>query len=94
MIGNISGSPQVYLPQYNNSAKLGGESLNNFDVEDKAIISAQAKILNELDKFNAGEGNEIDLAMAASMGKIQVEAEAKVIKTKNEMMGTILNMME
>jgi len=67
------------------------EPLNSFEKEDEAIISAQAKILNELERFNSGEGNELDLAVACITGKHQVEAVAKVIKTKNEMMDSIFD---
>jgi len=93
MIGSIGNSQEVCFPQYNNSGRSGG-SLLNFDIEDKAIISTQAKILNELEKFNAGEGNEIDLALATTMGKVQVEAAVTVIKTKDEMMDAIMEIVD
>lgn len=67
------------------------ESLNSFEDEDEAIISAQAKLLNELDRYNSGQGNEIDLAVACITSKTEVAANARVIETKKEMMDTILD---
>jgi hypothetical protein len=93
MIGNITGSQEVQFPQYSNPGRPAG-SLLNFDVEDEAIISAQAKILNELEKFNAGAGNELDLALATVMGEIQVEAAATVIKTKDEMVAAVMDIID
>jgi hypothetical protein len=93
MIQAVGNSQQINSVQYSNSSG-SHKSLTNFDVEDEAIISSQAKILNELEKYNSGDGNEIDLTLACKMGEVQVEAAAKVIKTKNEMMGTIMDMME
>ena len=93
MIGSISGSQEVHFPQYSNPGRHCG-SLLNFDVEDEAIISAQAKILNELEKFNAGAGNELELALASVTGEIQVEAAATVIKTKDEMMDAVMDIID
>ncbi len=93
MIGSINGSQGVYFAQYENYPAPKG-SLLNFDTEDEAIISARARILNELERFNAGEGNEVDLALATAMGKIQVEAAATVINAKEEMMDAIMGIIE
>ena len=68
------------------------ESLTSFDVEDNAIISSQAKMLNELDKFNTGEGNAVNLAVSSVMSKITVSAEANVIQAKINMIDDILDM--
>lgn len=62
--------------------KFSSVSLNNFDIEDKAIISAQAKMLNELDKYNSGSGNEVDLALAQVQSKIHIGAVVNVINAK------------
>lgn len=67
------------------------EPLNSFDTEDQAIISSEAKLLNELDKYNAGQSNEIDLAVTCITSKNHVKAVARVIKTKKEMLDTILD---
>lgn len=91
MIESIGQTPQLQDVQPT-SYKRPVSSLTNFDLEDQAIISAQAKILNELEKFNAGEGNEFELAVANITGKIQVEAAVNVIKTKDEMMDTLMEM--
>lgn len=93
MIESIGSTTQAYSLQYS-GPKPETASLMNFSVEDKAIISAQAKILNELEKFNAGEGNEVDLALAATMGRLQTEASVNVIKTKDEMMEAVLDIIE
>ncbi len=92
MIESINNSGQINSIQFSHSYR-GGSGLLNFDIEDQAIISAQAKILNELEKFNAGEGNEIELALASIMGEIQVEASANVIKAKDEMMDAIMDIL-
>lgn len=97
MINEITGNsniPKIYAPS---GIKLQTDNtysstLNNFDLEDKAIISAQAKMLNEMDKYNAGTGNEIDLAVSQILGKSQVEACANVINTKKEMFNSILKL--
>jgi len=91
MIESINNSVQISNIQPSHSYK-GGSVLLDFDIEDQAIISSQAKILNELEKFNAGEGNEVELALATVMGEVQVEASANVIKAKNEMMDAIMDM--
>lgn len=93
MIGNVSSIQGTCLPEYSGTKRATG-SLLNFETEDEAIISAQAKILNELERFNAGEGNELDLALATTMGELQIEAVATVIKTKDEMMDSIMEIVD
>jgi len=68
--------------------------LTSFDVEDQAIISAQAKLLNELEKFNSGEGDIVNLAVQSAISELTVTANANVINTKKEMMDTILDIMD
>lgn len=70
------------------------EPLNSFADEDQAIISAQANMLNELEKFNAGEGDALDLVLASEMAKITVEAQVNVINAKTDMMDEILKLGE
>lgn len=70
------------------------EPINSFDIEDQAIISSQAKLLNELDKFNSGEGDPLNLALAGITAKTTVKAEANVIKAKSDIMDTILKTVE
>lgn len=82
--------PQNY--QWQLSTEEVQEPLNSFDIEDKAIISSQAKLLNELEKFNSGEGDAVDLAVAGIMAKTTVSAEVNVINTKKHMLDTILDM--
>ncbi|OGI22617.1 MAG: hypothetical protein A2287_04590 [Candidatus Melainabacteria bacterium RIFOXYA12_FULL_32_12] len=90
-IGNITKID--YVSQRVRSNFDVNRPLNNFDVEDKAIISAQAKLLNELEKFNSGEGDVINLALQSAISELTVSANANVINTKKEMMDTILDMM-
>jgi hypothetical protein len=94
MIEPIGSSQYVHNLQPGRASAIGARSLNNFDIEDESIISAQARILNELEKYNSGEGNELDLALTCKMGELQVEATINVIKTKNEMLDAVMDMME
>ena len=93
MIQGIQNTPSIStsFPSEKKAICSGNEPLNSFENEDTAIISAQAKLLNELDKYNAGQSNETDLALTCINSKIQVNAAAKVINTKKEMMDTILD---
>lgn len=70
------------------------EPITSFDIEDQAIISSQAKLLSELDKFNSGGDNAVELATASVMAKTTVAAEVNVIKAKENMFDTILGMCE
>ena len=70
---------------------IANKPLNSFETEDTAIISAQAKLLNELDKYNSGQSDEINLALTCITSKNQVEANARVIKTKKEMLDIIMD---
>lgn len=70
------------------------EPMNSFADEDEAIISSQAKMLNELDKFNAGADNLVNLVGASVNAKYTVQAEARVVDTKKEMIDTVLHMGE
>lgn len=67
------------------------ESPTSFEAEDQAIISSQAKMQYELDKFNAGGDNAVDLALSCVVAKNTVSAEVNVINTKKDMMDTILD---
>ncbi len=93
MIESINSSQGVNYIQNNNYSRAPG-SLLDFSSEDQAIISAQAKILNELEKFNAGAGNEVELALASTMGKIQVKAAVSVINAKGEMVDAVMEMID
>lgn len=68
--------------------------LHSFDNEDSAIISAQARLLNELEKYNSGAGNEIDLALTCVTSQRQVEAQVAVIKTKTRIMDSLMEIGE
>lgn len=93
MVESISSSQGLNFYQHKNYTRTPG-SLLNFDKEDQAIISSQARILIELEKYNAGEGNEIDLVIASSMGRAQVEAAAKAINSKGEMFDAIMEIVD
>ncbi|MDD3149289.1 MAG: hypothetical protein PHV68_00495 [Candidatus Gastranaerophilales bacterium] len=62
--------------------------------EDEAIISAQAKLLNELEKYNAGESDEIKLALTVEESTTQTEAMYNVIGAKNQMLNSIMQIMD
>lgn len=66
------------------------EPLNSFASEDEAIISSEAKLLNELDKFNSGADNDVDLALANVMAEFTVDAEVNVVQAKKDMIESIL----
>ena len=93
MIQGIQNTPSINssFPPEKKAIWAGSEPLNSFETEDTSIISAQAKLLNELDKYNAGQSNETNLTLTCINSKIQVNASAKVINTKKEMMDTILD---
>jgi len=96
MVSGINSIEQsVFQPQLSQrQVPTSGTSAspNSFDIEDKAIISAEAKLQNELEKFNAGGDNLVDLALAEVTSKITVAAEVNVIKTKKDMLDDISNM--
>lgn len=81
--------PQIYQGQ--SPAVQEPEPLTSFDIEDKAIISSQATLMNELDKFNSGQGDALDLALAGMMAKITTQAEVNVINTKKDMFDSVLD---
>lgn len=89
-IPQVSFSQKMPLPQ----ALINDEQepSSSFDEEDKAIISSQAKLLNELDKFNSGGDNLVNLAEANVMAKITTEAEVNVINTQKDMLDSVLSM--
>lgn len=95
MVSNINNVEQsIFQPQSykrQGSSKDVFEPVNSFADEDEAIISSQAKLLNELDKFNSGGDNIVDLAIANVTSKFTVEAEVNVIQTEKEMMDCILD---
>ncbi|OGH96671.1 MAG: hypothetical protein A2039_04650 [Candidatus Melainabacteria bacterium GWA2_34_9] len=93
MIQGIQSSSNInsYFSSEKKSNYTANGSLNSFETEDTAIISAQAKILNELDKYNAGQSDELNLALTCITSKNQVKAVARVISTKKEMLDTIMD---
>ena len=84
--------PQSYQPKLSSGDAL--EPSTSFDIEDQAIISSQAKLQNELEKFNAGVGDPVNLALTSVMTKTTVEAEVNVINAKKDAIDTILNLGE
>lgn len=82
--------PQIYKGRW--PAADTQEPLTSFADEDQAIISSEANLMNELDKFNSGQGDAVDLALAGVMAKTTVEAEVNVINAKKQMFDTILDM--
>jgi len=98
MVSSVNSTGSIFVSPYttgnNASQKAPNTSLNSFDKEDQAIISAEAKMLNELDKFNSGNGDAVDLAITNITSKNQIEAEVNVINTKKEMMDKVLEIGE
>lgn len=70
------------------------DSSISFDEEDEAIISAEAKMQYELEKFNAGDDNLLELIGASVNAKFTAQAEARMVDTKKQMLDTILGMGE
>lgn len=70
------------------------DSFISFDEEDEAIISAEAKMQYELEKFNAGGDNLLELIGASVNAKFTTQAEARVVDTKKEMLDIIMGMGE
>lgn len=84
--------PQSFQRQ--RSSVEEGSNMLSFEQEDEAIISSQAKLLNELEKFNSGADNLVDLIVQSELTKITVEAAVNVIQVKKDMFDEILNMVE
>ena len=91
-VGRAQFDPKVYQQQ--DAVKSHFEPLTSFADEDEAIISSEAKMMNELDKFNAGGDNLLELVESSVNAKITTQAEARVIDTKKQMLDTILGMGE
>lgn len=68
------------------------EPIDSFYEEDEAIISSQAKLQYELEKFNSGGDNSVDLALANVNAKTTANAEVNVINTKKNMLDVLLGM--
>lgn len=89
--------PKVSQRQFSTiytDTKDSSESMNSFSQEDQAIISSEAKLQYELEKFNSGGDNAVELAVAGVMAKTTTQAEVNVINTKKSMLDTILDMGE
>lgn len=91
-LGQYGVQPESYRRQL--ASTESSASLTSFSVEDEAIISSEANLLNELEKFNSGEGDAIDLALASVMAKITVGAVVNVIQTQNDMFDSVMEMCE
>ena len=65
-------------------------SPTSFADEDEAIISSQAKMQNELEKFNSGGDYAVVLAVSCVVAKTTVSAEVNVINAKIKMLDAVL----
>lgn len=96
MVSGINNAEQsIFQPQFRQREIFTQdtlEPLNSFAQEDQAIVSAEAKLLYELEEFNAGGDNFVELAAANVMTKFVVSAEVNVIDTKKDMLDIILGM--
>ncbi len=91
-VGQSSFQPEVSPRQV--TVKESFDSLISFDEEDEAIISAEAKMQYELEKFNGGADNLLELIGASVNAKFTAQAEARVVDTKKEMLDIIMDMGE
>lgn len=91
-VGQSSFQPEISQRQA--PSKEHFESLGSFDEEDQAIISSQAQMQYELEKFNSGGDNLLELVGATVNAKHTAQAEARVVDTKKEMFDTVLHMGE
>lgn len=82
--------PEISQRQAPTSNKF--EPIDSFYEEDEAIISSQAKLQYELEKFNSGGDNAVDLALANVTAKNTANAEVNVIQTKKNMLNVLLGM--
>lgn len=89
-VGQSSFQPEVSPKQA--PSKESFDSLISFDEEDEAIISSEAKMQYELEKFNAGGDNLLELIGASVNAKYTAQAEARVVDTKKEMLDIIMDM--
>jgi len=88
---------KIYSDQYSvpSSQKRSSISLEPpfvYENEDTAIISAEAKMLDELDRYNSGESNELKLVMTSNEAKYQVMANSRVIKVQKEITDSVMDM--
>lgn len=97
MVSGINNIEQgVFQPQLSQrqvskaDVPVPSTNFNSFGDEDQAIISAEAMLQNELEKFNSGGDNAVELAVAEVLTKTIVAANVNVINTKKEMFDTIL----
>lgn len=85
-------SLQPEISQRQSSPPTKFEPIDSFYEEDQAIISSQAKLQYELEKFNSGGDNAVDLALANVTAKTTANAEVNVINTKKNMLNVLLGM--
>lgn len=95
-INNIEKSPYQteFSPQKITPADTSFEPLNSFYEEDQAIISSQAKMQYELEKFNSGGDNAVELAASTVIAKTTANVEVNVINTKTNMLNVLLGLAE
>lgn len=75
-----------------NMVESVGEPLHSFARQDEAIVSSQAKILNELEKYNSGQSDEVSLALTTVTSKLHIEANLRVIQAKDEILEDIIGL--
>jgi len=94
MVNGINGITGTNYQPYQNQAS--NESITRksdiFGESDEAIISAQAKLMNALERFNNGEGDIIDLAVTSITSEIEVAANAHVINAQKHMMDKFIDL--
>ncbi len=95
MISSVNNTASLFPPnsiiKADNTPLTPSSSSFNFDIEDKAIISAEAKLLNAAEQYNAGKINEVDVALESTLAVLQTKASCNVIKAKEEMFDSLIN---
>lgn len=74
-----------------NSSPQSYTSLNDFSDNDQAIISAEAKYLNEIEKFNSGNGDAVNFAITGEITKFSVAANVNAINAKKDAIDAVLD---
>jgi len=88
---NPVNSANFFISGYQKGTMASEASASAPEINDSAIISAQAKLLNELEKYNAGESDEISLAVTAITSKHEAEANVYALKVHKECMDSVLD---
>ena len=82
------------MSDFNETKKLETNKKRSFEQEDQALISAQSKLLNEMERFNSGEGNIVDMSTTIAITTTQVDAAIKIMKVKYSILKDVMSLGE